>query len=103
MRIVCARQKRAEWCKREANRCKSETVWCAGTLLLVEFDTIQPGDGNPLVSGPSRMREQMSVPFAEDLIYERLLVSLQSPEISDVEKSRFEALLLLADFSIRLL
>ncbi|HLW00214.1 MAG TPA: ATP-binding cassette domain-containing protein [Ktedonobacterales bacterium] len=36
-----------------------------GTILL---------DGNPLVSGPTRMREQMSVLFAEDLLYERLSV-----------------------------
>lgn len=36
-----------------------------GTILL---------DGNPLVSGPSRMREQMSVLFADDLLYERLSV-----------------------------
>lgn len=36
-----------------------------GTILL---------DGNPLVAGPSRMREQMSVLFAEDLLYERLSV-----------------------------
>lgn len=36
-----------------------------GTILL---------DGNPLVSGPGRIREQMSVLFAEDLLYERLSV-----------------------------
>ncbi|HLW02488.1 MAG TPA: ATP-binding cassette domain-containing protein [Ktedonobacterales bacterium] len=36
-----------------------------GTILL---------DGNPLVSGTSRMREQMSVLFADDLLYERLSV-----------------------------
>lgn len=36
-----------------------------GTILL---------DGNPLVAGPSRMREQMSVLFADDLLYERLSV-----------------------------
>ncbi len=31
-------------------------------------------DGTPLVSGPSWMREQMSVLFADDLLYERLSV-----------------------------
>jgi ABC-2 type transport system ATP-binding protein len=36
-----------------------------GTILL---------DGNPLLSGSSRMREQMSVLFAENLLYERLSV-----------------------------
>ena len=36
-----------------------------GTILL---------DGTPLVSGPGRMRKQMSVLFEEDLLYERLSV-----------------------------
>lgn len=36
-----------------------------GTILL---------DGNPLASGSSRMRKQMSVLFAENLLYERLSV-----------------------------
>lgn len=36
-----------------------------GTILV---------DGNPLVSQPSRMREQMSVMFADGLLYELLSV-----------------------------
>jgi ABC-2 type transport system ATP-binding protein len=54
---------------------------CGKTLLIELLAGVLPPsggkillDGNTLLSGPSRMREQVSVLFAEDLLYERLSV-----------------------------